>query len=94
MMNWSYLCGACAIAFAVASGIAASNIAEYLVKRGVEVNRRHFTWLRRVVLRYLRQYRDLTRAETGHVGRSYYAYIVLVGGAVAFIAGALVLRLI
>jgi len=60
----SLLCGA-----ASAVMIAAS-----LQKRGIKI---HWPWLRLLILsKYLGQYRDVTRQETGRTGPLFYAYII------------------
>ena len=35
-----------------------------------------FLWLRVAILKYLGQYRDVTRQETGHTGHLYYQWFV------------------
>jgi hypothetical protein len=92
VVNWSYLLGGGAVFFAIASGVPASAIADFLIKRGVEVNRRHFTWLRRAVLGYLRKYRTMTRSETGRTGASYFVYIGCIVGALVLLAAAIAVR--
>ena len=93
-MNWSYLLGACAVASFVLSGVAAANITRFLSQREIQVNPRDFTWLRRAVLRHLRDYKRLTRGETGSIGASYYGYVASIVGAVVLLAGAIAARLL
>ena len=38
-------------------------------KRGVKIN---FLWLRLYIIKYIHQYRQLTKKETGRVGPLYY----------------------
>jgi len=60
----SVLCG-------VASAVM---IAGALQKRGVKVN---WVWLRWLILsKYLGQYRDITRQETGRPGPLFYSYVI------------------
>jgi hypothetical protein len=65
-------------AIAIASvlwGVASAvMIAGALQKRGIKVN---WIFLRLLILsKYLGQYRDITRQETGRTGRLFYSYIV------------------
>jgi len=63
-----------AIASALWGVVSAVMIAGALQKRGVKVN---WVFLRLLILsKYLRQYRDLTRQETGRTGPLFYSYIV------------------
>jgi hypothetical protein len=41
-------------------------------KRGVKIN---FFWLRLYIIKYIHQYKQLTREETGKVGSLYYLCI-------------------
>jgi hypothetical protein len=92
-MGLVYALGALSIACAVASGVIASFIADYLETRGTEANRRVFALLRRGrILRYLRVYRDITRRETGHVGPLYEAYVGTVLGMIVFGVFAILIR--
>lgn len=92
-MGFVYALGALSIACAVASGVIASFIADYLESRGTQANRRVFALLRRGhILRYLRVYRDITRRETGHVGPLYEAYVGTVLGMIVFGVFAILIR--
>lgn len=93
-MGFVYALGALSIACAVASGVIASFIADYLESRGTETNRRFFALLRRGhILRYLRVYRDVTARETGRVGPLYYAYVCAVTGMIVFGVTAILFRI-
>ena len=61
-------------------------IAGALQKRGVKVN---WVFLRLLILsKYLSQYRDITRQETGHTGPLFYSYVIAMNVAlVTAIAG-------
>jgi hypothetical protein len=48
-------------------------IARDLEKRGIPVS---FIWLRLAMLKYLHQYSEITREETGRVGSLFYHYVV------------------
>ena len=65
-------------------------IAGALQKRGVKINWLLFRLL--LVAKYLNQYRDITRRETGRTGRLFYSYVIaMIVALVAAIVG-LVLR--
>lgn len=64
-------------------------IASALQKRGIKVS---YLFLRVMILKYIGQYRDITRQETGRTGPWFYSYVIAMNGAlVAAIAG-LILR--
>jgi hypothetical protein len=92
VVNWSYVLGACALACVLLSGIAAAEITRVLSSRDITVNPRDFTWLRRSVLRHLREYKTITRREKSRIGFSYFLYIGSILGAFLFVAGALAVR--
>ncbi len=76
----SVLCG-------VASAVM---MAGSLQRRGVKVN---WVWLRLLILsRYLGQYRDITRQETGRPGPLFYTYIIAMNLALVTAIAGLVLR--
>lgn len=65
-------------------------IARDLEKRGVPVS---FVFLRLSILKYLHQYTEITREETGRVGPLFYHYVVPLNLALALaIALAIVAR--
>lgn len=65
-------------------------IAVALQKRGVKVN---WLFLRFLILsKYLGQYRDITRQETGHTGPLFYSYIVAMNVALVTAIAGFVLR--
>jgi hypothetical protein len=73
--------------FGVASALM---IAGALQKRGVAVN---WVWLRVLILtKYLDQYREITRQETGRTGPLYYSYIVAINLALVAALAGLLLR--
>lgn len=63
-----------------------------LQKRGVAVN---WIWFRVGILsRYLNQYRDVTRQETGRTGPLFYSYVVAINLALVTAIVGLLLRAI
>lgn len=63
-----------AIVSVISGVISAVLIAFSLQKRGITVN---WIWLRLLILsKYLNQYRDITRQETGRPGPLFYSYII------------------
>ena len=65
-------------------------IAVSLQKRGYKVN---WIWLRVLILsKYLGQYRDVTRQETGRPGPLFYSYIIAMNFALVTGIAGLVLR--
>ena len=58
----------------VAWGIVSSVvIADALQKRGLKVN---WIFLRVMIIKYIGQYRDVTRQETGRAGPWFYSFVV------------------
>lgn len=75
---------------AVVWGIVSSIlIVSYLAARGVKVN---YIFLRVMILKYIRDYHDMTARETGKPGRWYYSYIVSMLLALLFAVAGLSLR--
>ncbi len=73
-MNVSDILFAVAIVSVLWGVASAVLIAEALRKRGVKVN---WVFLRFLILsKYLGQYRDITRQETGRSGPLFYSYVV------------------
>lgn len=58
-------------------------------KRGVKIS---FLWLRLYIIKYVHQYRLLTKKETGKVGPLYYPCIISVNLALVFAVAGLLLR--
>ena len=75
----------------VVCGVASAvMIAGSLQKRGIKVN---WVWLRLLILsKYLGQYRDVTRQETGRIGPLFYSYIIAMNVALVFGITGLILR--
>jgi hypothetical protein len=74
----------------VAWGIVSSIvIASYLSQRGTRIN---LLFFRILVLRYVHQYHQITRQETGKPGPWFYSYVVSMLLALAFAALGLGLR--
>jgi hypothetical protein len=79
-----------AILCALCGGITSGMIASALQQRGVKVN----WFLLRVLIatRYLGQYRDLTRQETGRPGPLYYVFVAAMLSTLVLAAAGLLLR--
>lgn len=75
---------------ALCGGIVSAVIAGELQKRGIKVN--WFLLRLFIATRYLGQYRDLTRQETGRPGPLYYVFITAMNSALALAAAGLLLR--
>ena len=58
-------------------------------KRGVKIS---FLWLRIYIIKYIHEYRKLTKEETGKVGPLYYPCIVSVNLALILAIAGLLLR--
>ena len=61
------------VACALYSVVASILIVRYLQNRGVKIN---YLLIRLMIIKYLSQYRELTRQETGSVGPLFYHYVV------------------
>jgi hypothetical protein len=74
MINVSSVLLGIAIVSALCGVASAVMIAGALQRRGVKVN---WIWLRvLIVSKYLGQYRDITRQETGRTGPLFYSYVI------------------
>ncbi len=62
-----------AVVSALGGTVSAMMIVYALQRRGVRINWLWLRWL--IVSRYLGQYRDLTRRETGRTGPWFHAYV-------------------
>ena len=60
----------------ILNGVFSYMIASYLSKHGTKIN---YWNIRRYMLKYLRQYRQLTIEENGRPGNLYYAWVVTLG---------------
>jgi len=58
-------------------------------KRGVKIN---FLWLRLYIIKYIHQYKKITKEETGKVGPLYYPCLVSVNLALVCAIAGLVLK--
>jgi len=89
-MNPSDILLAVAIVSALWGVASAVLIAEALRKRGVEVR---WVFLRFLILsRYLGEYRDITRHETGRTGPLFYSYVLAMNLALVTAIAGVVLR--
>lgn len=64
-----------ALAFVGVFIVFAIMIVNEVSKRGVKIN---FLWLRLYIIKYIHEYRKLTKNETGKVGPLYYPCIISV----------------
>ena len=53
--------------------VASILITRELEKRGISIE---YLWLRVMILKYVEQYRKVTREETGRVGSLFYHYVI------------------
>jgi hypothetical protein len=91
-MNVSDILLVVAIVSALWGVASAVLIAEALRKRGVKIN---WVFLRFLILsKYLGQYRDITRQETGRTGPLFYSYVVAMNLALVLAIAGIILRLI
>ena len=91
-MNVSDILFAVAIVSVLWGVASAVLIAEALRKRGVKVN---WIFLRFLILsKYLGQYRDITRQETGRSGPLFYSYVVAMNLALVTAIAGIILRAI
>jgi hypothetical protein len=87
-MNLFYLFIGFAVVFVISNVVTSVLITAALGKRNIKIN---FLFLRLLILKYVKQYRDITLQETGRVGVLFYCWIVsinlaLVSTVAAFIA--------
>ena len=74
----------------VAWGIVSSLvIADALQKRGTKIN---WIFLRILIIKYVGQYRDVTRTETGRTGPWFYSFIIAMNVALVTAFAGLILR--
>ncbi|MBN2586019.1 MAG: hypothetical protein JXA64_10350 [Candidatus Fermentibacteraceae bacterium] len=64
-------------------------IVSYLSSRGTKVN---FVFIRLFALRYVNQYRNMTREETGRTGAWFHSYVFSMLGALALAVAAILLK--
>lgn len=69
--------------------VSAVMIAGALQKRGLKVN---WLFLRVMILKYISQYRDVTRRETGRTGPLFYSYVIAMNLALVAAVVGLILR--
>ncbi len=74
----------------VAWGIVSSLvIADALQKRGTKIN---WVFMRILIFKYVGQYRDVTRTETGRTGPWFYSFIIAMNLALVTAVVGLILR--
>jgi len=89
-MNISDILLAVAVGSALWGVASAVLIVEALRKRGVKVN---WVFVRFLILsKYLGQYRDITRQETGRTGPLFYSYVIAMNLALVTAIAGIVLR--
>ena len=64
-------------------------IADALQKRGTKIN---WIFLRILIIKYVGQYRDVTRTETGRTGPWYYSFVIAMNVALVTAIVGLILR--
>jgi len=64
-------------------------IADALQKRGVKIN---WIFLRIMIIKYVGQYRDMTRTETGRTGPWFYSFAIAMNLALVTAVVGLILR--
>ena len=69
--------------------VSAVMIAEVLRRHGARIS---WIFLRVMILKYLGQYRDITRQETGRTGPLFYSYVIAMNLALAAGIVGIVLR--
>lgn len=77
-----------AVVFLVLFVVFAMAIVHEVSKRGVKIS---FLWLRLYIIKYIHQYRQLTRQETGKVGPLFYPCILSINLALVCAIAAAVL---
>jgi hypothetical protein len=69
--------------------VSAMVVTNYLSRRGVEIN---YLFIRIMIIKYIHQYHQITRQETGKPGPWFYSYVVSMLLALAFAVLGLGLR--
>lgn len=64
-------------------------IADALQKRGTKIN---WIFMRILIIKYVGQYRDVTRTETGRTGPWFYSFIIAMNLALVTAVVGLILR--
>ena len=74
----------------MAWGVATSiRITSWLQKRGVKIN---YFLIRMMIIKYMQQYREMSRAEFGYVGPLFYNYVIAMNVALVCAVIGLALR--
>jgi len=69
--------------------VSAVMIAEALRRRGINVS---WIFLRVMILKYAKQYRDVTLKDTGRTGLLFYSYVIAMNIALVTAVAGLILR--
>jgi hypothetical protein len=69
--------------------VSAIMMAEALRRRGIKVS---WLFLRVMIFKYAKQYRDVTRKDTGRTGPLFYSYIIAMNAALVTAVAGLILR--
>ncbi len=69
--------------------VSSIRITAWLQRRGVKIN---YFLLRLLIIRYVHQYREISRAEFGHVGPYFYHYVIAMNATLVCAVVGLVLR--
>ena len=78
--------GFASLAWSIVSSLV---ITDALQRRGVKIN---WIFLRIMIIKYIGQYRDITRKETGRTGPWFYSYIIAMNVTLATAIVGLILR--
>ena len=69
--------------------VSALMIADALQKRGTKIN---WIFLKIMIIKYVGQYKEVTRSETGRIGPWYYAFVIAMNLALVTAVAGLILR--
>jgi hypothetical protein len=80
---------AIALASVVWGVVSSLVITNALQKRGIKIR---WIFLRILIIKYVSQYREMTRTETGRTGPWYYSFIISMNVALVAVVAGLILR--
>jgi len=69
--------------------VSAINIASYVAKRGHKIN---IFLFRIMIFKYIHQYTEITRQETGKIGPWFYNYIISMNAALVLVIVGIILK--
>ena len=88
-MKTAHLFLAIAVCCGAWAGVTSARICSYLRKKNVPVS---FLWLRVLIIKYVRQYREITLRETGSVGPLFYHFVISINLALVAAIAAILSR--